>query len=118
VPFVETANEIGSVLEVGGRLPRRMVVTDPTNEILQGVAAPEVTRVQNFSDFPLFLVVDYHRRRFRLRVELAWARVGGRGFEERNVEDRVDLHSRGKVQLMSVGGDLCENSESCQTLEV
>jgi hypothetical protein len=46
VPFVETANVFWSVLEVRGRLPRRMVVSDPTNEILQGAAATEVASLE------------------------------------------------------------------------
>jgi len=34
------------------------------------------------------------------------------------VEDRVDLHRGGKIELIGMGGNLLEDSEFPQTLEV
>jgi hypothetical protein len=118
VPFVETADEVGGVLEVRSRLPGRMVVTDPTNEVLQSPTSAEVPGVQNLCNFPLFLVVDDYRGWFGLVVELTRQWVQGRGLQKRNVKEGMDLHSGGKVQLICMGRDLCEDPESSQALEV
>jgi hypothetical protein len=81
-----------------------MVVSNPTDKVFQEAVLAESPRVENLLNFPLLLVVDNDRRGLGLGSKLGRQRVRGGGFEERDVENWVNLHRIGKIQLISVGG--------------
>jgi hypothetical protein len=97
-----------------GRFPGRMIVPKPTDEVFQ--LAVTATGIKDFVDFPLFLVVDDNGR--RRRMGLAAKRIGSNRLKEWDVEDRMDPHGRGKLELKSVRRYFLGDSEFAKALEV
>jgi hypothetical protein len=64
------------------------------------------------------LVVDDDRRGLWLGSKLRRQGISGGGFQERDVENWMDPHGIGEIQLISVGRDFLENTESSQTLVI
>jgi hypothetical protein len=104
------------VLEVGSGLPRWVIVTNPTDEVLEQAVFNESPRIKDFLNFPLLLVVNDNRRGLGLRGKLRRQRVSGGGFQEGDVENWMDSHGIWEIQLISVGGDSLEDAESPQSL--
>jgi hypothetical protein len=90
---MELVDEIWGVGEIRSRLPcpARDRPVFPVNKILQLAIAD--TRVQDFLDFKLFVVVDNNRRRWIL--DTAGDIVQVHGLEERHMEHGMDSHRRG-----------------------
>jgi len=69
--------------------------------------------VQNFLNFPLRFVFAYNW--WWKRLDLARKRVGRGRLKKRYVEDRVNLLGCKKVELISVGGNLLDDSKFSKT---
>ncbi len=95
---MEAPNECWGVFEVACRLPGRVVVTDPTNKVLE-LSSNEFV-VENFFDFPLKVFVNNDSRGSWLN--LTCESILGDRFKEGDVEDWVNFHSRREVQLISM----------------
>lgn len=93
IEFVKSGNSRRAVREVFGGLPGGVRVTDPTDKVLE--VATNEAGIENLFDFELFVTVDNNWKGRRLN--LTDKRVGGDRFQERDVEDWMDLHRGGKL---------------------
>ena len=84
------------IIKICHRLPRslRNIVSHPIYKILN--FAPSDPRVENVADFKLGQTVHLDGRRDLL--DTAGERVGHMRLQEADVEDRMDMHGRRKIQ--------------------
>jgi hypothetical protein len=64
------------------------------------------------------LVVDDDWRELGLGSKLRRQGVSGGGFQKGDVEDWMDPHRSGEIQLISMGRDFLEDSKSSQSLVI
>jgi len=84
-----------------------LVVTNPASKVLQSFS--NNSGVHNFLNFSLSFVFDYDW--WWRSLDLARKRVGRGRLKKRYVEDRVNLHGCGKVEFISMRGNLLDDSK-------
>jgi len=86
----------------------------PMDEVLE-LAATD-TRVEDFFNFKLFVVIDDDRRRWILDTARDVVRTNG--FEERHVEHGMHSHRRGQLKTEGCLANLVLDGERTETLVV
>src|SRR4029079_10716926 len=86
----------------------------PMDEVLE-LAATD-TRVEDFFNFKLFVVIDDDRRRWILDTARDVVRTNG--FEERHVEHGMHSHRRGQLKTEGCLANLVLDEERTETLVV
>lgn len=104
------------VFDEVGRFPGGLVPTDPLDVVLKLLGSTEETGVEDLLNEVFFETVDDDRRRWR--DDLAGVRVADVEGQLGDVEDRVALHGRRKVEMVGVRAYDLEDREGTKAFMI
>ena len=102
--------------KVVGGFPRSLVdvVTDPVDKIVQ-LPVPELG-VEDRLNLKLRDPIDVER--WRCSYDAAWELVWNMGLQEADVENRMDLHGRWKIEMESGRTNLANDGEGTKSADI